>query len=98
VIRRRLGHTGPAATEQTPLNVVAVDCDDFNSSYDRLGHSYFLGDPEGRPGALLRHVVETVSTGRVAGTCPDGRRLLLTEARYPVAVPANSDVPAEIAS
>ena len=44
IIRRRLGHTGPADPEQAPRNVVAVDCDDFNSRYDRLGHSYFLAD------------------------------------------------------
>ncbi len=96
VIRRRLGHTGPAAPEQAPLNVVAVDCDDFNSRYDRLGHSYFLGDGEGRPGALLRHLVETVSTGRIAGVAPNTRHLLLTEG---LGVAANSDRPvvAEIA-
>lgn len=93
VIRRRLGHTGPAEPEQAPRNVVAVDCDDFNGRYDRLGHSYFLGDPEGRPGALLRHLVETVSTGRVADVAPDGRHLLLTESRVFGAVPANSDQP-----
>jgi esterase/lipase superfamily enzyme len=105
IIRRRLGHTGPADPEQAPRNVVAIDCDDFNSRYDRIGHSYFLGDAEGRPGALLRHLVETVSTGRVAGVAPDGRRLLLTESRVVGAVPANCDLPtpkvaarAEIAS
>ena len=37
---------------QAPANVVAVDCDDFNSRYDRLGHSYLLGGPDGRPGAV----------------------------------------------
>lgn len=94
VIRRRLGHTGPAEPLQTPRNVVTIDCDDFNGRYDRLGHSYFLADGEGRPGALLRHLVETLSTGRVAGVGPDGRSLLLTERGCGATVPANSDVAA----
>jgi esterase/lipase superfamily enzyme len=91
IVRRRLGHTGPAELEQAPRNVVAVDCDGFNSRYDRLGHSYFLADPEGRPGALLRHLVETLRTGRPAGLPPEQRRLLLTETGWPAPLPANND-------
>ena len=92
VIRRRLGHTGPAEPDQAPRNVVAVDCDDFNSRYDRLGHSYFLDDTAGGPGALLRHMVETMATGRVTGIASDQRRLRLTAYPAPAAIPANSDV------
>jgi esterase/lipase superfamily enzyme len=77
VVTRRLGHTGPEHLERTPANVSAVDCDAFNSLYDRLGHSYFLGDPGGRPGMALRHMVETMRTGRVAGLVQGQRRLVL---------------------
>lgn len=93
IIRRRLGHTGPADPEQAPRNVVAVDCDDFNGRYDRFGHSYFLADPQGRPGALLRHVMMTMLAGRVAGVAPDSRRLLLQENSIAAPLPANSDQP-----
>lgn len=89
IIRRRLGHTGPADPDLAPRNVVAIDCDDFNSRYDRFGHSYFLADPQGQPGALLRHLVETVASGRVAGEVADARRQRLGTALQP----ANSDVP-----
>lgn len=94
IVRRRLGHTGPADLDTSPRNVVAVDCDGFNSRYDRFGHSYFLADPEGRPGALLRHAVETMRTGRVAGLAPDQRRLVLEpETAQALPLPANSDRP-----
>ena len=79
IVRRRLGHTGPAEPERCARNVVSVDCDAFNGRYDRLGHSYFLAAPDGRPGAVLRHMVETMRTGRVAGAAHGGRQLLLTD-------------------
>jgi esterase/lipase superfamily enzyme len=80
IISRRLGHTGPEHLEATSTNVVAIDCDAVNNVYDELGHSYFLGDGMGRPGAVLRHVVETIRTGRVAGLQPGRRRLVLERA------------------
>lgn len=96
LVRRRLGHTGPADLEQAPRNVVAVDCDEFNSGYDRFGHSYYLADPQGRPGALLAHAVATIRTGRVAGLLGDQRRLTLTaETGLIMPPPANTDRPAE---
>jgi esterase/lipase superfamily enzyme len=92
VVRRRLGHTGPVDLDGAPRNVVAVDCDGFNSRYDRFGHSYFLADPDGRPGALLRHLVETLRTGRVAGLAPGGRCLLLEPgSSQALPPPANED-------
>lgn len=92
LVRRRLGHTGPADLEATPRNVVAVDCDGFNGLRDRLGHSYFLDGLDGRAGALLTHLVETVRTGRVAGVTPERRRLVLGgAAAVPVQEAANSD-------
>jgi len=93
IVRRRLGHTGPADPELAPRNVVAVDCDDFNSRYDRFGHSYFLADTQGQPGVLLRHLVETVATGRVAGCAASSRCLRLAENHVDVTLPANSDLP-----
>ena len=96
LVRRRLGHTGPADLEQAPRNVVAVDRDEFNSGYDRFGHSYYLADPQGRPGALLAHAVATIRTGRVAGLLGDQRRLTLTaETGLIMPPPANTDRPAE---
>jgi esterase/lipase superfamily enzyme len=77
VLRRRLGHTGPVALAPAHAHVVAIDCDDFNSAYDRLGHSYFLDDAAGEPGAALRHLVETMRAGRVAGLGAGERRLTL---------------------
>ncbi len=76
-VSRRLGHTGPRDLARTPANVVAVDCDGFNSRYDRFGHSYFLADERGAPGLMLRHLIDTMRTGRPAGPGPDGRRLVL---------------------
>jgi esterase/lipase superfamily enzyme len=94
LVRRRLGHTGPAELELAPRNVAAVDCDAFNSSMDRLGHSYFLAGPDGRPGPLLRHLLATVRDGRVAGIAPGGRRLVLpADPSPPLPPPANTDRP-----
>lgn len=93
VVRRRLGHTGPANLDQAPENVVAVDCDGFNSRYDRFGHSYFLTDSDDRPGTLLRHMLATIRSGRVEGAEPGRRRLLLTDQNGPL-VAANADEPA----
>lgn len=63
---RRLGHTGPEDIARVSKNVYAIDCDDFNSRYDRAGHTYFLEDPAtGDAGLLLRHAWECMRTGRV---------------------------------
>lgn len=93
LVRRRLGHTGPADLDAAPRNVTAVDCDGFNGRYDRLGHSYFLDAPDGAPGALLRHLVETLRTGRVGGMAPDQRRLVLTPESLSLPPAANNDAP-----
>ncbi len=66
VVSRRLGHTGPESLERTPRNVVAVDCDLVNDESDPLGHTYFLDDGEGRPGAVLHHVAFVLRTGTAA--------------------------------
>jgi esterase/lipase superfamily enzyme len=98
IVRRRLGHTGPENVAQAPANVVAVDCDDFNNAYDPLGHSYLLAGPDGAPGAVVRHLVETMRTGRVAGALAEGRQLILGAdfGRAPAA--ANSNLPEEAAA
>ena len=93
IVKRRLGHTGPAELERAPANVAAIDCDDFNSRYDLFGHSYLLADPTGRPGAVLRHMVDTMRSGRVAGLAPDRRRLLLGDALVSPPAAANNDQP-----
>ncbi len=77
VVSRRLGHTGPERLELTPANVVAIDCDAVNHERDRLGHTYFLGDATGAPGAVLRHIVDTLLSGRVCGLAEGARRLIL---------------------
>lgn len=93
LVGRRLGHTGPADLALAPANVAAVDCDDFNGRYDRFGHSYLLADPAGRPGAVLRHLVETMRSGRVAGMAPDCRRLILADGFSAPPMPANDRAP-----
>ncbi|GBD43361.1 hypothetical protein HRbin40_00834 [bacterium HR40] len=67
VVSRRLGHTGPENPDRTPRNVFAVDCDAVNGCYDRLGHTYFLDDADGRPGAVLQHIAATLATGTPPG-------------------------------
>jgi len=80
---RRLGHTGPEKMEKVAKNVYAIDCDDFNNQYDRLGHSYFLEDPgSGDAGLLLRHAWMCMRTGRVPVTSqavPESRVEILNE-------------------
>ncbi len=81
---RRLGHTGPENMNKVPRNVFAIDCDDFNNTYDDpLGHTYFLDDPRtGDPGLLLRHAWICLRTGRVPITrsaVPDSRIEILNE-------------------
>ena len=82
---RRLGHTGPERIEKVPKNVYAIDCDDFNNEYDRLGHTYFLADPQtGDAGLLLRHAWTCMRTGRVPVTSsavPQSRIEILNESQ-----------------
>lgn len=73
VLSRRLGHTGPEHPDRVPRNVFAVDCDAVNNRYDRLGHTYFLDAPDGRPGAVLHHIAATLATGTPPGFA-DGAR------------------------
>ena len=93
IVRRRLGHTGPADLARAPTNVVAVDCDDLNNLYDPLGHSYLLADAEGRPGAVLEHLVQTMRSGRVGGVEGDQRRLILGRQLALERPAANSNLP-----
>ena len=66
VASRRLGHSGPEDMSKTPKNVYAVDCDDINSSYDNpKGHAYFLDNTEGKAGAVFKHMLAAISTGRL---------------------------------
>lgn len=85
---RRLGHTGPERMKNVPKNVYAIDCDDFNNEYDRLGHNYFLEDPQtGDAGLLLRHAWRCMRTGRVPVTpfalLPESRVEILNEQALP---------------
>ena len=57
-------------------NVYSVDCDDFNNSYDKpMGHSYFLTAPKGKDGAVFKHMLQAIKTGRVQ-TESDNRLIL----------------------
>lgn len=78
VASRRLGHTGPEDMAKVPKNVYAVDCDDFNSQYDTLGHSYFLQDSQGKPGLAFKHMWEAIRTGRIPMPGPEDRTLILS--------------------
>ena len=67
VASRRLGHTGPEDMSKVSSNVYAIDCDNFNTRYDNpKGHSYFLEDENGKPGAVFEHMYNTIQTGRVS--------------------------------
>ena len=62
--------------ENAPNNIYAVDCDDFNNTYDYpKGHSYFLNDKKGNPGKVFEHMYQSLKTGRVNAN--DQRRLIL---------------------
>ena len=79
IASRRLGHTGPEDLGGTPKNVYAVDCDDFNTDYDRpVGHTYFLYDSQNTAGAVFRHIAQCLKTGRVP-VSDDNRTLILTD-------------------
>ncbi len=66
VASRRLGHSGPEDMDSVPKNVYAVDCDDFNNSYDfPTGHAYFIGDKKKKPGKVFLHMLECLKEGRV---------------------------------
>nr|WP_136249619.1 alpha/beta hydrolase [Ningiella ruwaisensis] len=66
IASRRLGHSGPEDMRKVPSNVFAIDCDDINTAYDfPSGHSYFLTDKDGKPGAIFEHMFESIDTGRV---------------------------------
>ena len=66
IASRRLGHTGPENMRKVATNVYAIDCDNFNNSYDRpKGHSYFLDDKDGEVGKVFEHMYVTLTNGRV---------------------------------
>lgn len=66
VASRRLGHTGPEDIDNTPRNVYAIDCDDFNNHYDKpAGHTYFLANDKGQPGSVFQHILKCIQLGRV---------------------------------
>ncbi len=64
-LTRRLGMTGPEKLSRLPKSVYEVDCDDFNNSFDKLGHSYFLRDKKNRPSPIIKHMATAISKGRV---------------------------------
>jgi len=78
VASRRLGHSGPEDMRKVPSNVYAVDCDDYNTKYDRpKGHSYFLDAPGGKPGVVFDDIFRAIEQGRVYGEDPDQRSFVL---------------------
>ena len=67
-LSRRLGMTGPEDMNKVPKNVYAVDCDDFNNTFDKpAGHTYFLSKNEdlSRPSPIIQHIATALETGRV---------------------------------
>lgn len=80
VASRRLGHTGPENMKKVHDNVYAIDCDNFNNTYDMpKGHSYFLDDNKNRPGKVFEHLYNTIRTGRVEVSDEVNRRHILPE-------------------
>jgi esterase/lipase superfamily enzyme len=82
IASRRLGHTGPEDMSKTPKNVYAIDCDDFNSRYDPMGHTYFVTDNLGNPGLVFKHIWEALRTGRIPMETPEARTLILTSSLF----------------
>ena len=79
IASRRLGHTGPENMDKVANNVYALDCGDFNNSYDPpLGHGYFTSDSQNNPGLLFKHMWQCIRTGRVLLEPPGNRRQILT--------------------
>ena len=77
IVSRRLGMTGPEDMNKVAQNVFAIDCDNFNNSYDfPKGHSYFLDNGKGKPGETFLHMASCIKTGRVRHE--GDRRLVLT--------------------
>ena len=80
VASRRLGQTGPENMKKVHDNVYAIDCDNFNNTYDKpKGHSYFLEDHKGRPGRVFEHLFQTIRTGQVQVSDEHNRRHVLPE-------------------
>lgn len=78
IASRRLGHTGPEHMDKVNKNVYALDCDDFNNSYDPpIGHSYFSSNAQGNPGLVFDHIWQCIKTGRVPMSPPDARSSIL---------------------
>jgi len=63
IFSRRLGQSGPENVKNLPENVRAFDCSAINFLYgDPKGHTYFLEDLQGKPGALFKHFAYTILT------------------------------------
>lgn len=78
IASRRLGHTGPEDMSGVPDNVFAIDCDDVNTLYDMpKGHSYFIEPGRESGGAVFRHIVACLRTGRVPADA--SRRLIIDD-------------------
>lgn len=78
IASRRLGHTGPEDMAGVPDNVFAIDCDDVNTLYDMpKGHSYFIEPGRERGGAVFRHIVACLRSGRVPAD--ESRRLIIED-------------------
>lgn len=74
IASRRMGHTGPENMSKVQNNVFAIDCDNFNNTYDKpKGHSYFLSDNIGNIGAVFDHMYNTIKFGRVYVTDKEHR-------------------------
>jgi len=80
IASRRMGHSGPERIEQTPKNVYAIDCNDFNTPYDPpIGHTYFTTNGSGETGAVFNHMWQCILTGRVPIAPPGMRTLILND-------------------
>ena len=67
-LSRRLGMTGPEDMNKVSKNVYAVDCDDFNNTFDdSAGHKYFLGKNGdlNTPSPIIQHMATALKTRRV---------------------------------
>ncbi|NCJ07703.1 alpha/beta hydrolase [Synechococcales cyanobacterium C] len=79
IASKRLGHTGPENIFKVSKNVYALDCADFNNTYDPpMGHGYFAEMPSGEPGLVFEHIWRCMQTGRVPMGGLGGRTAILS--------------------
>lgn len=67
-LSRRPGMKPLDDTNKVPKNVYAIDCNDFNNTFDYpVGHKYFLAEngASSTPSPIIQHIATALKAGRV---------------------------------